>query len=159
MILAETLVFGSGPECPDEGLCLPALRARYGLTFKEFRVTDAGGPRTIEALATGTIQVGVLFTTDPRLLDGDFVLLEDDRHAQPAESVTPLLRDALRIAHGARRRAQDRWREIGPMLDRLEIEFGLADSALALVSRRHTRDRNITCIDDLKGNRHLRRPA
>lgn len=40
--LAETLVFGSGPECPNEPLCLPVLRARYGLTFKEFRVTDAG---------------------------------------------------------------------------------------------------------------------
>jgi osmoprotectant transport system substrate-binding protein len=102
VILAETLVFGSGPECAGESLCLPVLRARYGLTFKEFRVTDAGGPRTIEALAAGTIQVGVLFTTDPRLLTRDFVLLEDDRHAQPTESVTPLLRDELRIAHGAR---------------------------------------------------------
>ncbi|BBX57572.1 hypothetical protein MSHO_29170 [Mycobacterium shottsii] len=77
-----------------------AARARYGLTFKEFRVTDAGGPRTVEALETGEIQVGVLFTTDPRLLAGDFVLLEDDRHAQPAESVTPILRDELRAAHG-----------------------------------------------------------
>ncbi|BBY00820.1 glycine betaine ABC transporter substrate-binding protein [Mycobacterium seoulense] len=101
MILAETLVFGSGPECPTELLCLPLLRARYGLTFKEFRVTDAGGPRTVEALETGAIQVGVLFTTDPRLLAGDFVLLEDDRHAQPAESVTPILREELRMAHGA----------------------------------------------------------
>ncbi|MBI2696518.1 glycine betaine ABC transporter substrate-binding protein [Mycobacterium nebraskense] len=101
MILAETLVFGSGPECPTELLCLPLLRARYGLTFKEFRVTDAGGPRTVDALETGAIQVGVLFTTDPRLFAGDFVLLEDDRHAQPAESVTPILRDELRVAHGA----------------------------------------------------------
>ncbi|MGD1256339.1 glycine betaine ABC transporter substrate-binding protein [Mycobacterium seoulense] len=101
MILAETLVFGSGPECPTELLCLPLLRARYGLTFKEFRVTDAGGPRTVEALETGAIQVGVLFTTDPRLLAGDFVLLEDDRHAQPAESVTPILREELSVAYGA----------------------------------------------------------
>ncbi|MGD1257719.1 glycine betaine ABC transporter substrate-binding protein [Mycobacterium seoulense] len=101
MILAETLVFGSGPECPTELLCLPLLRARYGLTFKKFRVTDAGGPRTVEALETGAIQVGVLFTTDPRLLAGDFVLLEDDRHAQPAESVTPILREELGVAYGA----------------------------------------------------------
>ncbi|OBF03677.1 ABC transporter [Mycobacterium sp. ACS4054] len=102
MMLAETLVFGSGPECPSELLCLPLLHARYGLTFKEFRVTDAGGPRTVDALETGAIQVGVLFTTDPRLLAGDFVLLEDDRHAQPAESVTPILRDELRVTYGAR---------------------------------------------------------
>jgi osmoprotectant transport system substrate-binding protein len=102
VIPAEKLVFGSGPECPTELLCLPLLRARYGLTFRDFRVTDAGGPRTVDALETGAIQVGVLFTTDPRLLAGDFVLLEDDRHAQPAESVTPILRDELRVAHGAR---------------------------------------------------------
>lgn len=102
MILAETLVFGSGPECPSELLCLPLLRAPYGLNFKEFRVTDAGGPRTVDALETGAIQIGVLFTTDPRLLAGDFVLLEDDRHAQPAESVTPILRDESRVTYGAR---------------------------------------------------------
>ncbi|MEE6179096.1 glycine betaine ABC transporter substrate-binding protein [Mycobacterium sp. 050134] len=99
-MLAKTLVFGSGPECPTELLCLPLLRARYGLTFREFRVTDAGGPRTVDALKTGEIQVGVLFTTDPRLLAGDIVLLEDDLHAQPAESVVPILRDELRVGHG-----------------------------------------------------------
>lgn len=101
MIPAEELVFGSGPECPTELLCLPLLQTRYGLTFKDFRVTDSGGPRTVDALERGAIQVGVLFTTDPRLLAGDFVLLEDDRHAQPAECVTPILRDELREAHGA----------------------------------------------------------
>jgi len=100
--LAEAFVFGSGPECPNEPLCLPVLSARYGLTFKEFRVTDAGGPRTIEALRSGAIQVGVLFTTDPHLLSGELVLLEDDQHSQPAENVTPILRSALLAAHGAR---------------------------------------------------------
>lgn len=98
--LASTFVFGSGEECPDEPYCLPALLATYGLTFGSFVVTDPGGPVTVEALTSGRIDVGVLFTTDPHISSEDLVLLEDDRRAQPAENVTPIVRDDLLAAHG-----------------------------------------------------------
>jgi osmoprotectant transport system substrate-binding protein len=45
---------------------------------------------TQQALRSGDIQVALLFTTDPTL--DDFTVLEDDRHLQPAENVTPLVR-------------------------------------------------------------------
>lgn len=98
--LAGTLVLGSGEECPDEPFCLPALAEVYGLTFGSFVVTDPGGPATIEALRAGRIDVGVLFTTDPHLRSGDLVLLDDDRRAQPAENVVPIIREDVLAAHG-----------------------------------------------------------
>ncbi|MFF2299599.1 glycine betaine ABC transporter substrate-binding protein [Arthrobacter sp. NPDC058127] len=98
--LASKLVFGSGTECPTERYCLAGLEKTYGLKFKQFIVTDPGGAKTAAALQSGKIDGGVLFTTDPRLSTGDFVLLKDDHHLQPAENVTPVLGGALAAAHG-----------------------------------------------------------
>ncbi len=90
--IASTMIFGSGAECPGEYFCLPGLRDVYGLTFREFRVLDPGGPRTLEALRTGEIDVGVLFTTCPELEDAGerLVLLHDDRGLQPPEHIVPV---------------------------------------------------------------------
>jgi osmoprotectant transport system substrate-binding protein len=98
--LAETLVFGSGAECPSEPFCLPALERVYGLTFHRFVVCDPGGPRTVDALVNGNIDVGVLFTTDPQLVGGELCALLDDRASQPAEHVVPVARADVMAAHG-----------------------------------------------------------
>ena len=99
--LAETFTFGSGEECPIEPYCLPGLEKSYGLTFKNFVVTDPGGLKTIEALQSDRIQVGILFTTDPHVNADGLVLLEDDRHVQPAENITPILGEDVTAAYGA----------------------------------------------------------
>jgi osmoprotectant transport system substrate-binding protein len=103
--VASTLTFGSGQECPDEPYCLPGLESTYGLTFAEFVVTDPGGPITLEKLRDGSIDVGVLFTTDPALLDDDLVLLEDDRGLQPPENVTPIVNGNIVRNYGDELRA------------------------------------------------------
>ena len=63
----------------------------YGLRFKEFVALDAGGPLTAQALNDGTIDVGLLFSSDPTIQTGGLVELGDDRHLQPAENVTPVV--------------------------------------------------------------------
>ena len=55
-----------------------------------FSNLDAGGPRTVSALAEGTVDVALLFTSDAAIDLNDFVLLEDDLGLQPAENVTPV---------------------------------------------------------------------
>jgi len=97
--IANQFVFGSGKECPHEPYCLPALEKEYGLRFADFVVTDPGGPRTREALLNGDIQIGVLFTTNGYLATDRFVLLEDDRHAQPAENVIPVAHQSIADAY------------------------------------------------------------
>jgi osmoprotectant transport system substrate-binding protein len=93
--IAPQMTLGGPPECPDRDLCLLGFAGTYGLEFGAFLPLDAGGPITAEAIRRGTIDVGVLFTSDGSLVDEGLVLLEDDRRLQPAENVTPLVRRAI----------------------------------------------------------------
>lgn len=100
--VAPRLVFGGPPECPERPLCLPGLRHTYGLHFKQFVSLDTGGPLTVQALVAGQIDVALLFTTDPTLLTAHLVVLTDDKGLQPAENVTPVMRQATLNFYGAR---------------------------------------------------------
>jgi osmoprotectant transport system substrate-binding protein len=64
----------------------------YGLHFESFLPLDTGGPLSADAIQRGTVDAGMLFTTDGTLAGDDLALLRDDRHLQPAESVTPIVR-------------------------------------------------------------------
>ncbi|HEU4832469.1 MAG TPA: ABC transporter substrate-binding protein [Actinomycetota bacterium] len=87
------LTFGGPPECMQRPLCIPGLEQAYGIAFGQvFSNLDAGGPRTVSALAEGTVDVALLFTSDGAIDLNDFVLLEDDLQLQPAENVTPVIR-------------------------------------------------------------------
>lgn len=88
---ASQLAFGGPPECPERPLCLLGLESTYGLKFRDFIPLDSGGPFTVQALAQGQVEVGLLFTTDGAIDANGFVLLEDDRLLQPAENVTPVV--------------------------------------------------------------------
>ena len=90
--VASEMTLGGPPECPERDLCLPGLSQTYGLTFASFLPLDAGGPITADAVQRGTVDVGVLFTSDGGLTEHGLVLLRDDRRLQPAENVTPLVR-------------------------------------------------------------------
>jgi glycine betaine/choline ABC-type transport system substrate-binding protein len=93
--LASTLVLAGPPECPERPFCLLGLEETYGLEFKEFRPTDAGGPITVQALEGGDAQVGLLFTSDPAITVNEFVLLEDDKQLQLADNIIPVLRQEI----------------------------------------------------------------
>jgi osmoprotectant transport system substrate-binding protein len=90
--IGSQLVLGGPPECPIRPFCLAGLRQTYGITFRDFRVLDVGGPRTIAGLEQGQVDVALLFTTDPMIASRQFVLLEDDRHLQLADNIVPLVR-------------------------------------------------------------------
>ena len=100
--VAGSLVLGGPPECPERPFCLPGFTATYGLRFKEFRPLDSGGPRTLAALESAVVDVGVLFTTDAALggPDPNIVLLRDDRRLQPAENVVPMVRREVLRRYG-----------------------------------------------------------
>jgi osmoprotectant transport system substrate-binding protein len=90
--VANQLTFGGPPECPQRPFCLTGLHDVYGILFKDFEPLDAGGPRTVEALQTDAVQIGLLFSTDPTVEANGFVPLVDDRHLQNAENITPVIR-------------------------------------------------------------------
>jgi osmoprotectant transport system substrate-binding protein len=90
--VASQLTFGGPPECAQRPFCLPGLNRAYGILFDDFKAVDVGGPLTIAALKADDVQIGLLFSTDPRIRENGFVPLVDDRHLQDAENITPVIR-------------------------------------------------------------------
>ena len=90
--VADKLVFGAGPECKTYKFCLPGLTSVYGLHFKNTLVLDTDGPATRAAFKNGTIQVGLVFSTDADLQQLGLVVLQDDKHMIAADNVVPVIR-------------------------------------------------------------------
>src|SRR5262249_55041466 len=90
--VAGRLNFGGSPECAQRPLCLLGLQKVYGILFNDFIPLDVGGPKTIAALKSDQVQIGLLFSTDPSIGENGFVPLTDDKHLQNAENITPVIR-------------------------------------------------------------------
>ncbi|SRR6266550_2228007 len=93
--VAKDMILGGPPECPQRPFCQLGLKNVYGLTFKDFKPLDAGGPLTVAALDGKQIDVGLLFTSDPSIVAKSFVLLDDDKHLQLADNIAPVARKDL----------------------------------------------------------------
>ena len=92
----KDLTLGGPPECPERPFCMVGLEATYGVDFTgKFKALDAGGPLTKEALTKGDIDVALLFSTDPGIPANGWVVLEDDKHLQQAESVLPIVAESV----------------------------------------------------------------
>jgi osmoprotectant transport system substrate-binding protein len=89
------LVLGGPPECPTRPFCAAGLKTTYGITFKDFKPLDTGGPLTVAALKGGQVDVGLLFTSDSTIAVNNFVLLDDDKHLQLSDNVAPVVRNDL----------------------------------------------------------------
>ena len=89
------LVLGAGPECPKRPFCQPGLEKTYGIHFKAFKALDTDGPATRAAFANGTIQVGLVFSSDADLDKLGLVVLQDDKHLENADNVIPIIRQKV----------------------------------------------------------------
>lgn len=92
--IGNQLVLGAGAECPQRPFCQPGLEKTYGIHFKEFKALDTDGPLTRAAFANGTIQVGLVFSSDADLNNLGLQVLQDDKHLEAADNVVPIIRNA-----------------------------------------------------------------
>jgi osmoprotectant transport system substrate-binding protein len=90
--VAGQMVLGGPPECPTRPFCEQGLTRVYGLHFKDFKALDAGGPLTKAALDQGSIDIGLIFSSDSAFSTGKYVQLQDDKHLQNADNVVPVIR-------------------------------------------------------------------
>jgi osmoprotectant transport system substrate-binding protein len=88
------LTLGAGPECPTRPFCQPGLQKTYGINFKAFKPLDTDGPLTRAAFKNGSIDVGLVFSSDGDLNSLGLVVLQDDKHLENADNVVPILRQA-----------------------------------------------------------------
>jgi osmoprotectant transport system substrate-binding protein len=93
--IGNQLVLGAGPECPTRPYCQPGLQSTYGIHFKDFKALDTDGPLTRAAFKNGTIQVGLVFSSDGDLNALGLVVLKDDKQLEAADNVVPIVRQAV----------------------------------------------------------------
>jgi osmoprotectant transport system substrate-binding protein len=93
--IGNQLVLGGPPECHTRPFCQPGLQTTYGITFKDFKALDADGSLTRAAFKNGSIQVGLVFSSDADLNSLGLVVLQDDKHLENADNVVPIIRTAV----------------------------------------------------------------
>lgn len=94
--VAGDLVLGGPPEWEERYTGVPGLKEVYGLEFSSFRPLAAGSNLTAQSLANGQIDAGNIFSTDPSIVENDFVVLEDPESLFVAQNIVPLIsEDAL----------------------------------------------------------------
>jgi osmoprotectant transport system substrate-binding protein len=89
--VAKDLVLGAPPEFETRRDGVPGLKAKYGVTFKQFRKLDTGGPLTVAALKNGQVQAANIFTTDPSIAANGWIALADPKTLYTAQNVVPLI--------------------------------------------------------------------
>jgi len=96
--VSNQLVMGGPPECKTRPFCVPGLKSVYGITFKDFKTLDADGTLTKAAFDNGSIQVGLVFSSDADLNQHNLVVLQDDKHLESADNVVPIIRTSVATA-------------------------------------------------------------
>lgn len=90
---AGDLTFGGPPECQTRPQCINGLQRVYDVEFQDFKALDAGGPLTLQALADGTIDIGLVFSSDGAVAANNLVVLQDDEGLTPADNIATLARE------------------------------------------------------------------
>jgi osmoprotectant transport system substrate-binding protein len=90
--IASQLTLGGPPECPTRPFCAIGLKDTYGVTFGTFKPLDTGGPLTVAALKSGTVDVALLFSTSSVIAANNWVVLKDDKQLQQADNIVPVVR-------------------------------------------------------------------
>ena len=90
---------GGQPEFRTRTQGLPGLETNYGLTEIEF--VPFAGISPYEALDQKTVDVAAIFSTDPPLASGKYVVLEDTKAQFGFQNVAPVVDQELADALGA----------------------------------------------------------
>ena len=95
----QDLTLGGFQDCEENAFCIPGLERVYGLDLSG-SFTPLDNAVVGDTLASGEIDVAVLTTTDGRIEDEGWVLLEDDQKMLAADNVFPVLTQELVDAYG-----------------------------------------------------------
>lgn len=98
--VAGEMVLGAPSEFKTRAQGIPGLKETYGVTFGSFRPLKPG-KATSGALANGQIDAANIFSTDPAIVENDFVVLDDPKNLYGSQNVVPLVRTGAEDRVGA----------------------------------------------------------
>jgi osmoprotectant transport system substrate-binding protein len=93
--VATQLKIGVATDCPTNPVCGKALKDAYGIDVANATLLAACDTPMVQAIKAGTIDVGELCSTQPDIAVNGWVVLDDDKHTQPADNIAPLVRNDL----------------------------------------------------------------
>jgi osmoprotectant transport system substrate-binding protein len=97
--LTDDLTLGAPQDCETNAFCLPGLQDVYGIDLSaNFTPLDVGV--IPDALDSGEVDVGVLFSTSGIIADRDYVVLEDSEGMLAADNIVPVFTDEVAEAYG-----------------------------------------------------------
>jgi osmoprotectant transport system substrate-binding protein len=102
--VANQLRWGLPPECATNVSCGAALKSAYGIDITAVKEWKKLAPCSVPmavALNKSVVDVAELCTTQTDIVRFNFVLLQDDKHSQPADNMAPILRKATADQGGA----------------------------------------------------------
>jgi osmoprotectant transport system substrate-binding protein len=87
--VADQLVWGLAPGCPENPVCGPGLNEVYGIDISALDVQSLAPCSTemADALNNEVVDVAQVCTTQPDIVSFNFKLLEDDQQLQPAQNI------------------------------------------------------------------------
>ena len=115
--VAGQMKLGAPAECATRPYCGLGLKNTYGVTFKELLPFSFDSPEVKTALKNGNVDVAELGTTDGTVTADGFVILQDDKHLQLADNMTPIIRTAVVTA------------DIRAILDKVSAAMSTSDLA------------------------------
>jgi glycine betaine/choline ABC-type transport system substrate-binding protein len=80
-------------DCQTNPVCGQALKAAYNIDVTNATKLAACDTPMAQALLGKTIDVAELCSTQPDIAVNNWVVLDDDKHTQPADNIAPLVRD------------------------------------------------------------------
>jgi len=93
------LKLGGPADCETNPFCIPGLKDVYGLDLSDnFTSLEPGA--VADALESGDIDIALLFSTDGRIADKGWVLLDDDKKMLAADNVVPVAKNDVTDAYG-----------------------------------------------------------
>jgi osmoprotectant transport system substrate-binding protein len=92
--VANQLTLGAPARFKTRPDGVPALKSVYGVTFKNFTATPAGGAVTVNSLKNGSIDAADIFSTDPAIQANNFVALTDPKNMFGAQNIVPIVSSA-----------------------------------------------------------------
>jgi osmoprotectant transport system substrate-binding protein len=95
--VADKLKWALATDCPTSAVCAAALKSSYGIDTSKLDLTLLAACSTpmADALKNKTVDVAELCSTGPEIIVNGWVRLEDDKQTQPADNISPLVRNDL----------------------------------------------------------------
>lgn len=95
----KDLKIGAPADCTTNPFCIPGLKTTYGLDLsKNYTALEPG--QVSDALDAGSIDIGLLFSTDAKIETKNYVLLLDDKKMLAADNILPVVTTELNELDG-----------------------------------------------------------